>query len=136
LAPAERDLVAETLRHFDGDRYRLHSAVVMNDHVHALLTPGPDHALAKIMHSWKSYTAHVLVRGGRCSPVWNGDYFDQMIRDEEHFANAVGYIDRNPTVRWPNVTAYRWLLHEAGDRSSRPADLSNDELDPGPPGRD
>ncbi|MDP9144625.1 MAG: transposase [Actinomycetota bacterium] len=136
LTPTERDSVIETLRHFDGDRYRLHSAVVMNDHVHALLTPGPDHPLPRILHTWKSYTAHEMVVAGRCSPVWNGNYFDQMIRDETHFANAGRYIERNPMVRWPGIQSYRWWISEPQDRSSRPADPSNDELDPGPPGRD
>jgi REP element-mobilizing transposase RayT len=136
LTSTERDIVVETLRHFDGERYRLHSAVVMNDHVHALFTPGPGQLLANILHTWKSYTAHEMVRGGRRSPVWNGNYFDQMIRDEVHFANAAQYIERNPTVRWPGIQSYRWLIGESQDRSSRPADSSHDESDPGPPGRE
>jgi putative DNA methylase len=136
LSPVERDIVVETLRHFDGDRYRLHSAVVMNDHVHVLVTPGPDRSLSAILHTWKSYTAHQMVRRGRGAPVWNGNYFDQMIRDATHFANVVSYIERNPIKKWPAVESYRWVIHTPPDRSSRPTGRSNDELDPGPPGRD
>ena len=151
LAPSERDLVLSALRHFDGVRYRLHSAVVMNDHVHALLTPASDHPLSKILQSWKSFTAHQLVRNGRTAPVWNANYFDQMIRDEVHFAKALIYIERNPWKRWPDLGSYPWMIpplstgpthtpHTRIDPTSSDRDpmdpdpLDSDPVDPGPPG--
>jgi REP element-mobilizing transposase RayT len=49
LAPPECDLVAAAVRAFDGQRYRLAAWVVMDDHVHVLLTPLGD--LAPREHS-------------------------------------------------------------------------------------
>ena len=45
------DLVANALRFFDGDRYRLDAWVVMPNHVHALMQAKPGHGLQRIVHS-------------------------------------------------------------------------------------
>lgn len=34
----------------------------MPNHVHALLTPEEGHSLGRILHSWKSYTAHEALK--------------------------------------------------------------------------
>ena len=64
LTPEERTLASSALRHFDGQRYELCAFVVMNDHIHTLVTPLPNHQLQDLVHSWKSFTAHALRRGG------------------------------------------------------------------------
>ena len=48
---AVRDMVVEALGHFDGDRYALHSAVVMPNHVHCLTSLGGGHLLEDVLHS-------------------------------------------------------------------------------------
>lgn len=50
--------VENALLHFDGERYRLRSWVVMPNHIHFLLTPMGDHTLSQIMHAF----AEVLYR--------------------------------------------------------------------------
>lgn len=55
-------VVAETLAHFDGRRYRLDHWVIMPNHVHVLVLPMAHYVLTNILHSWKSYTAHVIGR--------------------------------------------------------------------------
>jgi len=50
-------LVADALRKFDGDRYRLGKFVVASNHVHVLVTPLAQHKLSDILHSWKSFTS-------------------------------------------------------------------------------
>src|SRR5574338_831782 len=62
LTPGERICVASSLRHFEGQRYDLAAWVVMNDHVHVVLRPFPEWDLSSILHSWKSFTAHHLVK--------------------------------------------------------------------------
>ena len=90
-------LVRDALRYFEGDLYRLHTWVVMPNHVHVLVTPLGDHSLSGIVYSWKSYTANqankVLERSGK---FWHEDYFDRFMRDEDHFATTLDYIHWNP----------------------------------------
>ena len=50
--------VADSLESFDSDRYELGEWVVMPNHVHLIVAPKPGFELAKILHSWKSYTAN------------------------------------------------------------------------------
>ena len=64
LTPAERDDVAEALRHFNATRYKLAGYVIMNDHVHVVVEPADGERLEAIVHSWKSFTAHRFARAG------------------------------------------------------------------------
>jgi len=95
--PAIADIVQEALLHFDGERYLMHGWSVMPNHGHTLFTPLEGYALDRIVHSWKSYTAHeankILGRTGR---FWFVESHDRYIRNEAHFANALAYIENNP----------------------------------------
>jgi REP element-mobilizing transposase RayT len=89
--------VGETLRYFDGQRLALISAVVMPNHVHALFVQNPDVALEKLISSWKTFSTRVINRLlGRSGKLWQRDYFDRLVRDQQHFANCVRYLRRNP----------------------------------------
>ena len=97
--PQVAALVRGALRHFDGDRYHLHGWVVMPNHVHALATLRGDNALSGVVHSWKSYTArHANAVLGLCGAFWSVDYFDRLVRDEDHFAATLDYIHWNPVT--------------------------------------
>ena len=91
------EIVAETLRHFEGERVIMISSVVMPNHVHALFVQNLEWPLEELLKSWKRFTAReinkLLARSG---PLWQRDYFDRLVRDEKHFANCVRYIRRNP----------------------------------------
>ena len=90
-------VVADTLRHFEGERVVMISLVIMPNHVHALFVQNPEWALEKLIQSWKRFAARqinkLLERTGN---FWQRDYFDRLIRDEKHFANCVRYVRRNP----------------------------------------
>jgi len=93
------ETVENALLHFDGERYHLEAWVVMPNHVHALFAPHAGHAFSDILHSWKSYTSNVANRLlNRTGEFWYPDYFDRFVRDEEHFARAIEYIEMNPVV--------------------------------------
>lgn len=110
LTAAERNLVAKALTYFDGRRYRLTSWVVMNDHVHVVVTPATDWDLGPILHTWKSVSAHQLQRlHGRRGAVWQHDSHDRIIRSPGELMQKVMYIRRNPSVRWPGLDRYRWI---------------------------
>jgi REP element-mobilizing transposase RayT len=90
-------IVANALRHFHDDRYLLRSFVIMPNHVHVLFRPGKPHALSKIVKSWKGYTAKRLNQKlGRSGNLWQREYWDRLIRDENHLQHVLDYIRLNP----------------------------------------
>lgn len=110
LTQTERRVIISALNHFDGLRYELSACVVMDDHVHALVKPLGDYRLEKLVHSWKSFTAHKFGRDyGRKVPIWQEEYFDRIIRDENEFLEKVQYIINNPLKRWPELEEYPWV---------------------------
>jgi REP element-mobilizing transposase RayT len=95
--PALSGIVADALRHFDGDRYQLESFVVMPNHIHVLFRLSPEHKLEDVIHSWKSFTAKEINKKlGRAGEVWQKDYWDRIVRDGNHRTNILQYIAKNP----------------------------------------
>jgi len=109
-------VVESALLHFQGERYALSAWSVMPNHVHVVVTPFPGFTLSKILHSWKSFSAHeinkILSRKGS---VWEKESFDHLVRNERAFERFVAYTERNPVVAglcespelWP-VSSARW----------------------------
>lgn len=95
--PAVSQIVENTLRHFDGDRYQLGDYVIMPNHVHVLVRPSENRSLEKILHSWKSFSAHeinnLLKQTG---PIWAEEYFDHLVRNENQLNALRTYIQDNP----------------------------------------
>jgi putative transposase len=89
-------LVEQAFLAFDGARYRLHAWTIMPNHIHVLLTISPGFALGGVVGSWKRYTAREANKIlGRNGAFWQDDYWDRFIRNEDHFAATVAYIDQN-----------------------------------------
>jgi len=92
------DLVADALRFFADERYRLDAWVVMPNHVHAVLWPVPNQTLSGIVQSWKRFTAReankLLNRTG--GTFWQPEAFDHWIRNEVEHARCCGYVTDNP----------------------------------------
>jgi len=87
----------------------LHAYVVMDDHVHLLVTPFAEYSLARLLHSWKSITAHELVKNhGRRPAVWLAENFDRVVRDDDEYMQKAEYIISNPQRRWPDIQGYSW----------------------------
>ena len=112
--PAIAQMAEKSLRHFDGERYRLLAWCVMPNHVHALAEMVESHPLEEVVHSWKSYTAHqinrLLKRTGR---VWQPEVFDRFMRSPLHLARTVAYIEENPVVAGLVTDATDWLCISA-----------------------
>ena len=105
-------LVAETLRHFEGERAAMISFAVMPNHVHALFVQNSEWPLEKLIRSWKGFTARQVNKLlGRSGSFWQRDYFDRLVRDQEHFANCVRYIRRNPEKA--TLTPTEFILWES-----------------------
>ena len=107
----------DALLFFDGKRYGLHAWVVMPHHVHVLFTPFKGEQLDKILHSWKSFTSRkanrILRRDGR---FWQRESHDRFIRDEAHFMNVIGYIEKNPVVAGLCRRREEWEFSSAHER--------------------
>jgi type I restriction enzyme R subunit len=92
-----RELVEGALLYFEGQRYVLHSFVVMPNHVHVLFSPLPPYTISTILHSWKSYTATAIrkhIKG--IGSFWQKESWDRLIRSETHFRHVANYIRNNP----------------------------------------
>ncbi len=95
--PAHAAVVGGALAHFEGTRCAQHAWVVMPNHVHALVTLHPDWTLEALIESWKSYSARRINAAlDRRGALWARDYFDRLIRDEDHFWKCARYIRHNP----------------------------------------
>ena len=95
--PKAAEIVANALKHFDGERYELLAWVVMPNHVHAVVRPLRDFELPAILHSWKSFSAHAINKAlGRAGDVWMDESYDHLVRDEADLQRVVEYTLENP----------------------------------------
>jgi len=96
-ADAIRTIVETNLRHFDQERYILDEFVIMPNHVHLLVKPLGGHALADILHSWKSFTSKAINKAlGRKGTLWQEESYDHIVRDWEELEHYRRYISDNP----------------------------------------
>src|SRR5690606_27574370 len=87
--PQASDRVVEALRHFDAERYRLASWVVMPNHVHVCFVINATWRVEQVMHSWKRHAANEINRlMGKSGAVWQRDYFDRLVRNAEHLGRV------------------------------------------------
>ncbi|HWN10127.1 MAG TPA: transposase [Pyrinomonadaceae bacterium] len=114
------EVVQNAMLFFDGQRYRLAAWVVMPNHAHALLTPCAGNELSDVMHSLKSYTANeansLLNRTGQ---FWQPESFDRWIRDADHFAKVISYIENNPVKARLCQRPEDWPFSSAWFRNKR-----------------
>ena len=74
------------LKHFDGQRYELYACVVMQDHVHVLVKPLARLSLCRNWSILGSLSPHINYSGIPAGKtIWQEDYFDRIIRDEQEF---------------------------------------------------
>jgi putative transposase len=120
--PAIAGLVQASLLVFDSQRYRLLAWVVMPNHVHVLFQPLNGWTVAKIVASWKKFTARKILEkrsanreiGGPGKPnVWHREYWDRYIRDEKHYVQAIHYIHKNPVKAHLVTSAEQWRWSSA-----------------------
>ncbi len=112
-------IVEQAMLHFDGRRYRLLAWCVMPNHVHAMIETVEGISLSDVLHSWKSYTANqanaVL---GRQGEFWQREYHDRYIRDAEHYAKALHYIEENPVKSGLVKQAVEWSFSSVHYRNT------------------
>ncbi len=90
-------VVAQSLHHFNSERYHLGDFVVMPNHVHVLVRLLGATDIEKLCYSWKKYTAtrinKCLSQSGR---LWQEESFDHLVRHAGQFEALKVYIAENP----------------------------------------
>jgi type I restriction enzyme R subunit len=90
-------IVADSLLHFDGQRYRMGDFVVMPNHVHLLAVFPTAQEMKKQCDSWLHYTAfqinQVINEKGK---FWQQEVFDHLVRNPKQYEYLRQYIADNP----------------------------------------
>jgi putative transposase len=90
-------IVAGSLRHFDGQRYRMGDFIVMPNHVHLLAVFPTAEAMKDQCDSWLHYTAYRINQAvGESGKFWQREPFDHLVRSPEQYDYLRRYIADNP----------------------------------------
>ncbi len=88
-------------RHMELDAF-----IIMPNHLHGLIVfsdeqAGKRHGLPEIIRGFKTYSSRRInaVRNNRGCPVWQRNYYDRVIRNEDELTRARSYIVNNP-MKW------------------------------------
>ncbi len=108
-------LVAGALHYRDGRAYELHAYCIMPNHVHLVCTPlmiaSGYVALSSILHSLKSYTAHLANQHlGRNGVFWQHESYDHVVRNDAELKRIVEYVINNPVKAnlVPEWESWKW----------------------------
>ncbi|HVX09660.1 MAG TPA: transposase [Pirellulales bacterium] len=119
VRPEVRQIVVDALDHFDGARYRLHSWVVMPNHVHAVVSPFAENGLSQILQSWKSFTSKAINKLlARTGTFWQKESFDHLVRSPESLERIDAYILANPASLQPGTFTLSPNLQTRRDAAS------------------
>ncbi len=123
--PAVAEILEETILHEHWNSCVVRAFVIMPNHGHILLRARDGFDLSGIMQRIKGVSARkinkLLEKSGT---IWQADYFDRYIRDEEHFYKAIRYIHNNPVKAGLCESAEEWRFSSANEIAK--AKLEND----------
>jgi len=114
--PDIAEMVQNSIRYFDKDRYLLHAWCLMGNHVHVVYTARGESTPKVIHHSWKSFTAHKANQIlGTTGEFWEAESFDHLVRSVEDLEWYMEYTELNPVTagfckrreEWKWSSAYR-----------------------------
>ena len=95
--PELANIVANSLLHFDGERYRMGDFVVMPNHVHLLAAFASDDAMREQFDSWLHYAAfRINQQIGEKGHFWQQEPFDHLVRSGQQYEYLRDYIADNP----------------------------------------
>ncbi len=81
----------------DQGHFLLHAFVLMPDHFHLLLTPGPRTSLERALQFIKGGSSHRIRKElGYRFPVWQTGFDDHRIRSQSDYLERRNYIHANP----------------------------------------
>ncbi|RYG38599.1 MAG: transposase [Burkholderiales bacterium] len=95
---------------------RLHAYVLMDNHVHLLMTPGEAGAVSRLMHAFaRNYAGLFNHRHGRSGTLWEGRYKSCLVDSDGYFLACSRYIELNPVRAWmvAEPADHPWSSHRA-----------------------
>lgn len=125
-------VVQDAFLYFNEECYHLYAWVVMPNHFHVLFQPVNGWSMAKIVASWKRFTATEIKKVlrarqdsarqesgdpgsanlciGSSEQLWPREYWDRYIRNEKHLRATIAYIEQNPVKAGlcSNEADWRW----------------------------
>jgi REP element-mobilizing transposase RayT len=117
--PRLADVVESAVRHFNGERYKLHCYSVMPNHVHVVLRTLHGVDLQAVLKSWKGFSSRTINRlTGRSGALWQDETYDTLLHDANDLRRAVDYVARNPyraglrDWRWTGVLDTRFRFRD------------------------
>jgi len=110
-----REIVAEGLDYFHGERTWTGDFVVMPNHVHVLMTPIPPFELEQVLGSIKGFSSkQINMELGRQGAFWQRESYDHIVRDAEQLEAFQRYIQNNPVKAKLSAGEYRYASAEYG----------------------
>ena len=120
--PKYAQIVFENWLHFNKERYEIIAFTIMPNHIHILIKILNNFKLDQIVHSWKSYTSHKILKmendrraasgpsEEQMNSLWQREYWDRLIRDQKHYKKAIEYIHMNPVKAGlvNNIHDWQW----------------------------
>jgi putative transposase len=109
------EILLNTLLHYrDSGAYSLHEFVIIPDHLHLMLTSGPETSLEKAVQLIKGGSSHRIhkERGGKME-IWQVGFHDWTIRDLDDWKAKVSYIRMNPVKARLSVRGEDWAYSSA-----------------------
>jgi putative transposase len=95
---SDRQTLLELLvGHCQNQQVDLHAFVLMDNHLHLLVTPQADQALSKMMQNLgRDYVRYFNKRHTRTGTLWEGRFRSALIQTDRYFLACMIYIDLNP----------------------------------------
>jgi len=128
---ADRQAYLDALREAAATlRVAVHGYVLMDDHVHLLLTPPDDAAVGRLMQALgRRYVAAFNRRHGRSGSLWEGRFRATLLETQPHLLGCLRYIEQNPVragrvahaAEWPWSSAAHHLGHRRDPLIVEPA---------------
>ena len=111
-------LFIDVLYHYRAEnKYLLHEFVVMPDHFHLLITPGPQVTLERAMQFIKGgYSFRVKKELGLAGERWQTSFYDRRVRDALEYERFRFYVRQNPVRRGLAELAERYSYSSANPK--------------------
>jgi len=116
--------IIESVRFYEEQRkWYVTLFLLMPDHLHALLSFSGVPGMARIIADWKHFHSH------NNNIVWQQNFFDHRIRNDDELIEKAAYIRRNPLAKglctgedaWPWVLDRNNIGRKVEDKRARSA---------------
>ncbi len=120
--PKCSQLVADELHYHDKQLYDLLAFTILPNHVHFLFVPlandaGEYNSIATIMNLIKGRSSRFInLELNRAGKLWQREYYDHYVRNEDELNRIVQYIVMNPVkaglADQPKMWTWTWVVEE------------------------